>query len=102
MGGDEFVVLLPGVDPEDVDATSSRISVSVVREVGRELFAGRHANGQRRRSATFPADGNDAEQLLAEADRRMYKEKRAHKQAASAVFDASRNKDNKEWAATVH
>ena len=30
--------------------------------------------------ASFPSDGTDAEQLLAEADRRMYKEKRARKQ----------------------
>ena len=28
--------------------------------------------------ANFPGDGNDAEELLAEADRRMYKQKRAH------------------------
>jgi hypothetical protein len=30
--------------------------------------------------AHYPNDGNDAEQLLAEADRRMYKEKRLAKQ----------------------
>jgi GGDEF domain-containing protein len=29
--------------------------------------------------AHFPADGDDAEQLLAEADRRMYKEKQSRK-----------------------
>ena len=30
--------------------------------------------------AFFPEDGQDAEQLLAEADRRMYKTKQAEKQ----------------------
>ena len=29
--------------------------------------------------ANFPGDGSDAEELLAEADRRMYKQKRAHR-----------------------
>jgi GGDEF domain-containing protein len=29
--------------------------------------------------ATFPHDGHDAEELLAEADRRMYTDKRARK-----------------------
>ena len=32
--------------------------------------------------ANYPGDGSDAEQLLAEADRRMYKQKRDRKQAA--------------------
>jgi GGDEF domain-containing protein len=32
--------------------------------------------------ANYPGDGSDAEQLLAEADRRMYTQKRDRKQAA--------------------
>jgi GGDEF domain-containing protein len=33
--------------------------------------------------AHYPTDGTDAEQLLAEADRRMYKQKRDRKQSLS-------------------
>ena len=47
--------------------------------------------------AHFPNDGNDAEQLLAEADRRMYKEKRAEHDTPKPqpVWTG-------EWTSTVH
>jgi GGDEF domain-containing protein len=35
--------------------------------------------------ATFPDDGSDAEDLLAEADRRMYKSKRLRKKVTPSV-----------------
>jgi GGDEF domain-containing protein len=35
--------------------------------------------------ATYPDDGSDAEDLLAEADRRMYKSKRLRKKSAPVV-----------------
>jgi GGDEF domain-containing protein len=69
----------------------------VVRDVGRALFAG-NALTASVGAAHFPGDGNDAEQLLAEADRRMYKEKRAHKSAPMPT-DQSWKPD---WATTVH
>jgi diguanylate cyclase (GGDEF)-like protein len=96
MGGDEFVVLLPGVDPLDVEAKIAHFR-TVVRDVGRALFAG-NALTASVGAAHFPGDGNDAEQLLAEADRRMYKEKRAHKSAPMPT-DQSWKPD---WATTVH
>ncbi len=79
MGGDEFVVLLPGVKPGDVDVKLTQFR-SVVREIGSEMFPGSSLTVSMG-VAHFPLDGNDAEQLLAEADRRMYKEKHAQKQA---------------------
>ncbi len=41
--------------------------------------------------ATYPDDGTDAEDLLAEADRRMYKSKRQRKKERAPVipFDPS-------------
>jgi GGDEF domain-containing protein len=36
--------------------------------------------------ATYPEDGADAEELLAEADRRMYKNKRQRKKDRAAVI----------------
>ncbi len=76
MGGDEFVVLLPGVRPTDVEAKITQFR-EVVEHVCRNLF---HESllSISIGVAHFLIDGNDAEQLLAEADRRMYKEKQTH------------------------
>jgi diguanylate cyclase (GGDEF)-like protein/putative nucleotidyltransferase with HDIG domain len=73
MGGDEFVVISPGLG---ADASGKRAEQmrALARHAGQEvcnedilsLSVGR---------AVFPDDGNDAEQLLSEADRRMYIEK---------------------------
>ncbi|MEP6963544.1 MAG: diguanylate cyclase, partial [Acidobacteriota bacterium] len=41
--------------------------------------------------ASYPHDGSDAEQILSEADRRMYQEKHANKEARNT-------KPHKDWA----
>ena len=73
MGGDEFVVVAPGLS---ADAASSRMHQ--LRELAKQ--AGREVCGENILSlsigrALYPKDGQDAEALLAEADRRMYLEK---------------------------
>jgi diguanylate cyclase (GGDEF)-like protein/putative nucleotidyltransferase with HDIG domain len=77
MGGDEFVLVLPGVKPEDVDAMIQRFEgialqagVEVCGEPLLAISVGR---------ACYPADGRDGELLLAEADKRMYKQKQENK-----------------------
>jgi diguanylate cyclase (GGDEF)-like protein/putative nucleotidyltransferase with HDIG domain len=74
MGGDEFVVVLPGHPPEAVGA-KMRLLCEAVSEAGRRC-CGENLVSMSIGKATFPADGTDAEQLLAEADRRMYQAKR--------------------------
>jgi diguanylate cyclase (GGDEF)-like protein/putative nucleotidyltransferase with HDIG domain len=76
MGGDEFVVLLPGAEPDDAAVKMGDLR-DVVKEIGREMFQGNVLTVSIG-TANFPADGSDAEELLAEADRRMYKQKRSH------------------------
>ncbi len=79
MGGDEFVIILPGLKPEDIEPKIARMR-GLVAQAGRavcnsdvlSLAIGR---------AQYPEDGTDAEQLLAEADKRMYKEKQTQKLA---------------------
>jgi diguanylate cyclase (GGDEF)-like protein/putative nucleotidyltransferase with HDIG domain len=83
MGGDEFVVLLPGVEPEDASVKMSEFR-EAVREIGREMFHGSILTASVG-VANFPADGSDAEELLAEADRRMYKQKRNQKRQTPDV-----------------
>lgn len=73
MGGDEFVILLPGIQPDAVEQMTARFR-GVVTSIGLRF----RMNDELKVSigvAHFPTDGADAEALLAEADRRMYREK---------------------------
>jgi len=78
MGGDEFVLVLPGLRPEQVEPKTQLIG-SVTSECGRD-FCGDESLSLSVGHASFPEDGEDADQLLSEADRRMY----AAKQRAKA------------------
>ncbi len=55
----------------------------IVREAGRSL-CGEEIVALSCGCVLFPADGATAEQLLTEADRRMYKQKQEHRSAAPA------------------
>ncbi|MEO5923938.1 MAG: HD domain-containing phosphohydrolase [Bryobacteraceae bacterium] len=79
MGGDEFVVLLPGLRAEDAQPRIDHLR-HVISSVGMGLFPDRTLSASIGVSA-FPKDGTDAEQLLSEADRRMYHEKQDRKEA---------------------
>jgi diguanylate cyclase (GGDEF)-like protein/putative nucleotidyltransferase with HDIG domain len=78
MGGDEFVVLLPGVRPVDAEH-KSRTFQDIVAKTCYDIFAEKLITASVG-VANYPGDGADAEQLLAEADRRMYIQKRDRKQ----------------------
>lgn len=75
MGGDEFVVIMPNVSGGTIEQrlTELREAVSFeCEDVHISMSAG---------VACFPNDGENAEQLLAEADLRMYQDKKARKAA---------------------
>jgi diguanylate cyclase (GGDEF)-like protein/putative nucleotidyltransferase with HDIG domain len=83
MGGDEFVVVAPGLDEQ-----AALDKITLLKEMAR--IAGQEVTREDMLSlsvgqAVFPADGANAEELLAEADRRMYLEKqnlpRKHRRA---------------------
>ena len=73
MGGDEFVVVFSGYPQEAVQA-KIRLFTELAEQAGREIV-GEDMLGMSIGEACYPGDGSDAEQLLAEADRRMYKVK---------------------------
>jgi len=73
MGGDEFVLILPGLE-DDVISEKVRSLVAAVQDAGRKI-CGEQLVSASFGVASFPAHGADAEDLLAEADRRMYKAK---------------------------
>jgi diguanylate cyclase (GGDEF)-like protein/putative nucleotidyltransferase with HDIG domain len=77
MGGDEFVLVLPGLTEESVELRCQSFC-DVVTNAGREL-CGTGMLGMSIGQAFFPADCAEAEGLLAEADRRMYQQKSRNK-----------------------
>jgi diguanylate cyclase (GGDEF)-like protein/putative nucleotidyltransferase with HDIG domain len=76
MGGDEFVIVAPGMNPEAASEKSSRLNQLAI-EAGRKI-AGRNLVALSVGTAFCPQDGFDVERLLAEADRRMYSMKQVH------------------------
>jgi diguanylate cyclase (GGDEF)-like protein len=76
MGGDEFVVVLPGHPRAAVEAKMRFLSEVAVW--AGKLHFGEDLLSMSVGEAMFPSDGWDAEQLLAEADRRMYQAKNEH------------------------
>ncbi len=96
MGGDEFVVLLSGVQPEDVLQKAGHFR-QVVKEIARELFNGGILTASIG-VAHFPDDGTDAEQLLAEADRQMYREKHLHRTTPASTPEPGWKS---EWAGVI-
>jgi diguanylate cyclase (GGDEF)-like protein len=70
-GGDEFVLLMPGMDQVG--------AMSMARRIGGTLLAAEDPAGPISVSigtAAFPAEGTTADSLLASADRSMYVGKR--------------------------
>ena len=76
MGGDEFVIVAPGLSPDASSVKASRLN-QLAAESGRKI-AGRDLVGLSVGTAFCPEDSFDIERLLAEADRRMYSMKNLH------------------------
>jgi diguanylate cyclase (GGDEF)-like protein len=78
MGGDEFVLVLPNIQPEAVPAKALQLR-QIASQAGRQICDG-EVISLSVGGASYPRDGSDAETLLAEADRRMYKTKQQQKE----------------------
>jgi diguanylate cyclase (GGDEF)-like protein len=77
MGGDEFVLVLPGLQPDQLEQKIERLK-AITADAGHEIFANETLSLSIGHSM-FPADGVDADRLLSEADRRMYIAKQKEK-----------------------
>jgi diguanylate cyclase (GGDEF)-like protein/putative nucleotidyltransferase with HDIG domain len=73
LGGDEFVLLLENIGPEDIGARLAQFR-ELVRSTGKRVCGDALLDGSFG-AAFYPADAKDAEALLAEADRNMYRRK---------------------------
>jgi diguanylate cyclase (GGDEF)-like protein len=76
IGGDEFALLLPQTDPEQALALSRRVE-TVFAEMLRPLQLSVSVSMDHG-VATFPQDGEQAEQLIRVADERLYRLKHAN------------------------
>ena len=86
MGGDEFVIVAPGLSASAAEARGICLS-ELAGNAGREV-CGVEWLSLSVGCAIYPEDGVDAEKLLAEADRRMYIQKQEHHKILK-VFTAS-------------
>jgi len=76
MGGDEFVIVAPGLHQDAAAEMAQRIE-TITTQVGKEI-CGEGMVSASIGQAFYPIDGANAEQLLAEADRRMYSMKNSY------------------------
>ncbi len=86
MGGDEFVILMPGLPPGNLAERLAALQAGV-QAASRELLQEEALVGVSGGCAFFPDDGLDAESLLSKADQRMYSTKSERKSKASETDD---------------
>ncbi|MDQ6665752.1 MAG: diguanylate cyclase [Acidobacteriota bacterium] len=79
MGGDEFVVVLPGTGPGEIPVKAHQFT-RVAVQAGRE-FSGEDSLSMSIGEASYPECGSSPEELLAEADRQMFRAKRRYKKS---------------------
>ena len=84
MGGDEFVIMLSGY-PSDAVPAKIELFAQIGRQAGLDVI-GKDLLSMSIGHACYPVDGIDAEQLLAEADRRMYKMKHSTRASSQTIF----------------
>ncbi len=77
MGGDEFVLVLPGARAGEISAKFEQIR-SAISQVSTEMFSGQMLSASIG-AAYYPEDGKNADELLSVADRRMYSEKQSQR-----------------------
>ena len=83
VGGEEFCVLMPGLDQADAAAVAERLRLAVAR--GGFTLPVRISIGV----ATYPADGASRDDLLGRADAALYTAKRAGKNRTTLAADVA-------------
>ena len=88
MGGDEFVLVLPGIDQAQLNRKLLELE-EIANAAGREI-CGEDILSISVGEATFPDEGRNSEEILEEADRKMYRNKQERKSGRSlhSLIDA--------------
>jgi len=92
MGGDEFVLVLPGSRPGEISSKFEQLR-GLIAQVSQEMFSSDLLSISIG-TAYNPEDGSDAEELLSVADRRMYSEKRSHRHSAIPISRILREREH--------
>ncbi|MEO8025395.1 MAG: HD domain-containing phosphohydrolase [Bryobacteraceae bacterium] len=82
MGGDEFVIVLPNRNKREIEMRIQQLRQAIVA-AGFEV-CGEELVGASFGAAQYPQDGSTVDELLAAADREMYRDKEARKAGVSA------------------
>jgi diguanylate cyclase (GGDEF)-like protein len=90
IGGDEFVIVLPGLR-EDPSAQLARLH-DVAVEAG-VAICGERCLSMSAGLAVYPDDGHDAESLIARADQRMYQRKHGNRSKIERAGAAAQGSD---------
>ena len=85
MGGDEFVIVAPGLTIEAAQEKAEQLT-SLASKAGSQT-CGEDSLSVSVGITFYPEDGSDAEQLLTEADRRMYIAKKAQRERAGPLVN---------------
>lgn len=85
VGGDEFVIVLPGTPYAEARATADRIQCAAAQYAQDMLNQADVRFAASVGVATYPKDADDLDVLLARADADMYRDKRARKQQRAAA-----------------
>lgn len=80
VGGDEFVVILPGTPADEAHLIADRIRTGIESYAKKALSTSSAQLAASVGIASYPDDADDLDTLLARADAAMYEDKRAHKQ----------------------
>jgi diguanylate cyclase (GGDEF)-like protein len=88
MGGDEFVLLLPGAGLEALAERAKQLN-GLICTLGRQL-CGVDTLGLSVGASFYPADGHTGEELLGIADARMYEMKRDHHTQSARAWNLVR------------
>lgn len=85
VGGDEFVIALPGTPAAEAQIIAERIRHGIESYARKAAKNSSAPLGASIGVATYPNDGTDIEALLAAADAAMYVDKRSHKHGHKAA-----------------
>jgi diguanylate cyclase (GGDEF)-like protein len=88
-GGDEFAIILPETDAEEASQVAGRIIAAFRDHAFKGEQRGPVPIGTSIGSATFPGDGRSATDLIAAADRALYRVKHGGGNDAAAAHDAA-------------
>jgi len=90
MGGDEFVIIAPGLKAGDVPTMRDRIRAAAA--VSAEEVCGAIEISASVGISFYPEDSRNAAQLLVEADKRMYEMKKEHSFAGALLDHAPQSR----------